>query len=283
MRNEQYKDTDRKTTTDYWDENWRRASKNNSDESGPKEHDSYYWRRMHSIFTNSFETLDTANCSLIEVGAGASDWLPYLHHRFGFGVAGLDYSEVGCQAARENLLSTSTPGFIHRGDMFAPPLELRERFDVAVSLGLVEHFENTTAAVSACANFVKPGGLVFTLIPNMNGLYGALYKLFNRKVYDIHVPITLKELIRAHRDAGLNVFLHEHILGVPGVIDQQRIEPVFVRRALRKLVFQFSRVAWALEEKGWGVPENPFSSPYMVCVARKPKEPTSISNRSKAD
>lgn len=283
MHDKQCQDSDRKTTTDYWDENWRRTSEISSNSAGPKERNSYFWRRVNSIFAKSFDELDAPKSSLIEVGAGASDWLPHLHHRFGFSVAGLDYSEVGCQVAKENLQKTSTPGAIYHGDMFDPPPELRERFDVAVSFGLVEHFENTTAAVSACAAFVKPGGLVFTLIPNMSGLYGGLYKIFNRKVYDVHVPITLKQLTRAHWDAGLEVSFHEHILGVPGVIDQQRIEPVFLRRVLRKLVFQFSRIAWALEEKGWGVPENPFSSPYMVCVARKPKGTTSISNRSKAD
>lgn len=245
MPHEQNEGADRKTTTDYWDENWRRLSKNNPDGSGGW-HKGYYWRRMNSIFAKSFAGLDAPSCSLIEVGAGASDWLPHLHHRFSFRVAGLDYSKVGCQVAKENLLKTATPGIIHYGDMFDPPPELRGKFDVAVSFGLVEHFENTASAVSACAGFVKPGGIVFTLIPNMSGLYGNLYKIFNPKVYDIHVPSTLQQLTQAHRDAGLDVFLHEHVLGVPGVIDQQRIEPVLIRRLLRKFVFQVSRIAWAL-------------------------------------
>ena len=267
---EQHKATDRKATEEYWDENWRRAYRN-ADGSEPKERASYYWRRMNRIFAKSFAELDTPNCRLIEVGAGASDWLPHLHHRFGFSIAGLDYSEVGCRVANEILLRSSTPGSIYRGDMFNPPHELNDNFDVVVSFGLVEHFENTAGAVSACAALAKPGGLVLTLIPNMSGLYGSVYKIFNRKVYDIHVPITLNDLTQAHRDAGLHVFLHEHILGVPGVIDQQRIEPVLIRRLLRKFVFHISRIVWALEEHGWGVPENSFSSPYMVCVAKKPR------------
>lgn len=270
--NENYKaEPDRKTTTDYWNENWRRSSQNKV-EAEPKVYDSYYWRRMNRIFSKSFAEFIGLNCSLIEVGAGASDWLPYLHRHFGFNVAGLDYSEVGCQVAKENLLRTSTPGIIYRSDMFDPPLELREKYDVAVSFGLIEHFSNTASAVAACAAFVRPGGLVLTQIPNMSGLYGQLYKIFNRKVYDIHVPITLKELVQAHRDAGLDVLLHEHVLGVPGVIDQQRVEPAFLRRLLRKFVFQVSRFLWALEEKELGLPENSFSSPYMVCVARKAPE-----------
>lgn len=226
---------------------------------------------MEESFEKSFVGLDLDNCHLIEIGAGASEWLPYFHRRFGFSVAGLDYSEVGCERARENLTRTGTPGTIYQGDMFSPPAETHEKFDVVISIGLVEHFSDTASVIAACATYAKPGGLVFTLIPNMSGMYGWLYRIFDRKVYDVHVPLTLKQLMEAHRNAGLDVFQHEHILGVPGVIDHQRAEPVFIRRILRKIVYQISRVAWALEERKLGVPENAISSPYMVCVARKPK------------
>jgi 2-polyprenyl-3-methyl-5-hydroxy-6-metoxy-1,4-benzoquinol methylase len=268
MTREPPNDGERKSTADYWDENWRRAS---DDEGVPSmsERDCYYWRRMERALEKSFAGLDASNSSLIEIGAGTSEWLPYLHHRFGFSVVGLDYSEVGCKRAQDNLARTSTPGNIYHADMFKPPTELHEKFDVVVSFGLVEHFSDTTSAIAACSAYAKPGGLIFTLIPNMSGLYGWLYRIFDRKVYDIHVPLTLKDLRKAHRNAGLALILDEHILGVPGVIDRQRVEPVLIRKLLRKVVFHFSRIAWALEERGWGVPENAFTSPYMVCVARK--------------
>jgi 2-polyprenyl-3-methyl-5-hydroxy-6-metoxy-1,4-benzoquinol methylase len=259
-----------KTTSSYWDESWERRPRTPSGSSNIKEPNNYFWRRLNAVFSNIFQSLDAPNSRLIEVGAGASDWLPHLHHRFGFSIAGIDYSEVGCRIARDNLVRASASGTIYTGDMFDPPPELLGQFDVAVSFGLVEHFENTGVAVSACAAFVRPGGIVLTLIPNMRGLYGALYKVFNRKVYDTHVPLTLRELMDAHRDAGLNVFFYHHILGIPGVVEQNRKESSFVRRALRRVMFQISRIVWTLEEKGFGIPENRISSPYMVCVARKP-------------
>ncbi len=260
---------ERKSTVDYWDENWRRTS---DDETFAllNERRGYYWRRMERVFKKSFAELETAKCSLIEIGAGASEWLPYLHRRFGFTVAGLDYSDLGCRRARDILARTSTPGDIYQADMFDPPPGLGQKFDVVVSFGVVEHFADTASTLAACSAYARPGGLILTLIPNMRGLYGWIYRIFNRKVYDIHVPLSLKELKRAHADAGLEPVLHEHILGMPGVIDRYRDEPVAFRRLVRKVAFQFSRVTWALEERGWGMPENPFTSPYMVCVARKP-------------
>ena len=269
MTKETVDGTGRRSTVDYWDENWRRASDAEYQPS-LSERDSYFRRRLDRAFKRSFDGLSTDNSSLIEIGAGASEWLPYLHNRFGFSVAGLDYSEVGCKRARDNLTRTSTPGSIYRADMFNPPASLIQKFDVVVSFGLIEHFSDTPTAVAACSAYAKPGGLLLTFIPNMSGLYGYVYRIYDRKVYDIHVPLSLKDLMRAHRQVGLEVFLGEHILGIPGVIDRWRVEPALIRRLTRKFLFQFSRLAWALEERGLGMPENAFTSPYMICVARKP-------------
>ena len=216
-----------------------------------------------------FAELTPNNNSLIEIGAGGSEYLPYLHHKFGFEVTGLDYSEVGCESARELLKSMNVPGVVYQADMFDPPTLVLEKFDVVVSFGLVEHFTDTAQAIAACAAFAKPGGMVLTLIPNMTGLYGFLYKLFDRNIFDIHVPISLNELINAHHAAGLKIVQSECLLGLPGVIDGDRIDPVWIRHALRRVVFRFSKIYWWLEERGIGIPENTFSSPYLICVARK--------------
>jgi SAM-dependent methyltransferase len=229
---------------------------------------SYFWRRIDRALARSFADVKMG-AQLIEIGAGASEWLPYLHSRFGFAVTGLDYSEVGCERARDNLARASTPGAIHQADMFKPPVELVERFDAVVSFGLIEHFSDTTSAVAACAAYAKSGGIVVTLIPNMKGLHGMLYRIYDKKVFDTHVPLSLKDLMRAHSEAGLEVVFGEYLLGLPGVMDQHRVEPVLSRRILRKLVFHISRLYWGLEEHSFGVRENAFTSPYLICAARK--------------
>lgn len=252
----------RKSNVEYWDEFWRRASGQTAD--------SYYRRRLDKAFTKALDTLETQGMSLLEVGVGGSEYLPYFHRRFGFRVGGIDYSQTGCVTARELLAATGTPGDIRQADMFAPPTDLLGRFDVVISMGLVEHFTETATAVGACAAFARPGGLLITVIPNMRGLYGKLCMIFNRAVFDTHVPLDLEQLMQAHRDCGLRGVEGEYLLGLPGVVDGARYEPVRLRRYLRKLTYVCSRAYWALEEKGFGVPENSYSSPYMICVAQVP-------------
>ena len=259
----------RKSTTQYWDENWRRHGGSQGAQL-LNQGGGYFWRRIDQSLDSIFSRLGPGEHRLIEIGAGASEWLPYLHRRFGFAVHGLDYSEVGCQRARENLAALGVPGEIHLADMFSPPEELCGSFDVVVSFGVIEHFGDTAAALTACSRYARPGGLVVTMIPNMKGLYGQLYQLFDRRVFDIHVPLDLDDLSKAHRQAGLPVASGEYLLGLPGVVDKDRIEPVLWRRIARTLVFRLSRAYWWLEEHGLGFRENRLTSPYIICSATKP-------------
>ena len=79
--------------------------------------------------------------------------------------------------------------------MFDPPDDMKGQYDLVMSFGVVEHFKDTTACLKACAAFVKPGGQMFTMIPNMTGLVGSLQKIIDRNVYDIHVPLSCKMLM----------------------------------------------------------------------------------------
>jgi SAM-dependent methyltransferase len=256
----------RKSSKDYWDDNWRRAGAGLKSD-GEK---NFFKKRLDRALKSVFSVLDSHSLNLIEIGAGASEWLPWLHGDYSFNVSGIDYSEEGCERARKILGDAGISGRIWLGDMFSPPDELLKRFDVACSFGLVEHFSDTAGAISACSRFVVPGGIVVTLIPNMTGLNGLLYKTLNRRVFDTHLPLSLDELKQAHIHAGLKPYFSCHLLSLPAVIDLNRHEPNALRSRIRKLAHHISRLVWWLEDKGIGIPENRLTSPYMLCAAKVP-------------
>ena len=256
---------DKKSTKEYWDENWRVAGEGMKS----KKNGNFFWQRLDSAFESVFSIIETKGLNLIEIGAGASEWLPKFNKKYHFNVSGLDYSEQGCERARSNLESAGIEGDIYLGDMFNPPNNLLGKFDVACSFGLVEHFSDTAVAVRACANFASPKGVVLTLIPNMTGLNGFFYRVLNRRVFDTHVPLNLEQLVQAHVDAGLKPYVSCYLMGLPGVIDINRYEPVLLRRWVRKIAHYISRLIWWFEARGFGVPENKWTSPYLLCAARK--------------
>ncbi len=254
----------RKSKKKYWDQNWANAGK--GIKLTPKKN--FFWKRLDKAFDLIFKTTSKKKIKLIEIGAGASEWLPMICKKYKYEAFGLDYSKEGCRRARINLNEAGIKGVIICCDMFNPPKTYKNKFDVVCSFGLVEHFSDTTKAIKACANFLKPNGIIVTLIPNMTGLNGFFYKVFNRNVFDTHVPLNLDQLALAHENANLEIYHKSYLLGLPGIIDKERIESTVFKKIFRKTGYFFTQCIWWWEEKGLGIPENSVTSPYMICAAK---------------
>jgi SAM-dependent methyltransferase len=111
--------------------------------------------------------------SALEIGGAPGGYLAYIHRRFGYDVSVLDYSEVGCELARENFRLLGIPAHVYQGDMFEGVPDL-PTFDLVYSLGLVEHFENFAAVIEAHLRYAKPNGIVVVGCPNFLGVNGRI-------------------------------------------------------------------------------------------------------------
>jgi len=230
-------------------------------------------RRLHEMFVRILGPLRREGRRLLEIGCGRSRWLPYFRTHYGFAIVGVDYAPTGCDQARAILAAAQVEGSIICADCFRPPEDLLNSFDVVWSYGVIEHFDDTSAAAAAFANYLRPGGIMITVIPNMRGLVGLLQRLANSPVYGIHSLLTAAELAAAHRAAGLVVEEVTYFLAVNfGVINVERPAGfrTWVARAIVGLLARVSMAVWALEERVTRLPATRLLAPYIVCVARKP-------------
>jgi 2-polyprenyl-3-methyl-5-hydroxy-6-metoxy-1,4-benzoquinol methylase len=229
-------------------------------------------RRFEALFRQIFSTMQTEGKTLLEVGCAQSRWLPYFAREFGFSIWGLDYSEIGCQQERQLLNRAGIPGEIVCADLFAPPETMCGEFDVVTSFGVVEHFEDTAACIGAMAKFLKPGGMVLTFIPNQRGAIGCLQKLFNRPVYEMHVPLRARDLRAAHEAAGLRVARCHYFLSMGfGVVELSGLDPDAASTRskwfLLNNLIRLSTLNLMLENRVAPLPTTRLLSPYVVCVA----------------
>lgn len=259
----------RKTTKNYWDGVWGAQGGvpvfDPLSQALDREYDRSFDREVRSamkIWGGQAETL-------IEAGCGGSQFLPYFAKQFGLRVAGIDYSETGCANVSQALADQGVDGTIHLGDMFSPPAAMGT-FDVVVSIGLLEHFLDTAAAIRALSAMGRSGGMILSIIPNMTHLPGLLQKIMDRKVYDLHVPLDLETFRAAHVAAGLDVLDSHYWMTVNLNALNSRIDGRPYGRWLPYLRAGCSQAWWALEHALGLYFPNKVTSPYISCVARIP-------------
>lgn len=61
-----------------------------------------------------------------------------------------------------------------------------QQYDLVLSCGLIEHFNDTADIINRHIAFVKPGGTLFITLPNFKAINGWFQKTFDRNNYDKH-------------------------------------------------------------------------------------------------
>ena len=259
----------------YWNDSW--ASSDIPRAVDPSEVDlgNYINRRFHQLFMKLFGKSEAPSMRLLEIGCAKSSWLPYFAKEFGFSVCGIDYSPNGCQMAREVLQVNGVDAEVVCADFFSPPANMLGTFDVVVSFGVVEHFDDTASCLRAVSSFLRPGGLLITNIPNMVGWIGSIQKLVNKPVYDIHQLIDPARLRAAHEFAGLKILECDYFVctnfGVNNLIGMSTgTASGFMSKLLLGVLSRLSMLVWLIEGKTGSFPPSKFASPYINCIARKP-------------
>lgn len=214
--------------------------------------------------------------NLVEVGCARSQALPVLAKRLGLSVAGIDYSPNGCEQTQIMMKREGVSGEVYCLDIFAIPDCLKEKFDVVVSFGLIEHFSNTNEIVAALAGLMKPGGVILTNIPNMRGTIGLAQKMLNRSIYDIHVPLTPTQVRSAHEVAGLNEIEVDYFLSSNyGVVNlgasNQSSLGWWGKKVVLAMLARVSMVVWQCERIFGKLPVSRTFSPYVNCIASRPR------------
>jgi 2-polyprenyl-3-methyl-5-hydroxy-6-metoxy-1,4-benzoquinol methylase len=194
--------------------------------------------------------------------------LPGLAKRFGLLVTGLDYSPVGVELARRNLAEAGIKGQVVEADLFDPPSGWEKAFDIVMTMGVVEHFDDTAAVIGAGARYLAPGGWMLTVVPNMNGVPGVTTRWLSRQLYERHVAMTPGQLAAAHRAAGLAVRHAQYLVGFDGWVANPGAAPSRWKRWLYMPVLALTRFIWALEDHVGRIRPNRLTSPWVVVVAQ---------------
>src|SRR5207247_8866766 len=87
----------------YWDQVWTNRDLPSAVNPRSRTLSNYADYCLHRYFSTVLSDLGGVRTHLLEIGCARSTWLPYFGKEYGFSITGLDYSEIGCQQARQIL------------------------------------------------------------------------------------------------------------------------------------------------------------------------------------
>jgi len=251
------KEPQRLTTEAFWDDLWSGAA----DEQTKRV--SYYGRVLAEILDRAFAGARKGE-SCLEIGCGNSRHLPLVALRYGFAVAGLDYTENGCRTAREQLRRAGVDAPVYQRDVFDPNDDLQGRFDYVMSFGVVEHFEDPVAVLKVMRRFLKPSGRIVTMLPNMapGSLNVRVFRVVGPRILAMHKLMTLDELRRFHEQAGFETVECRFAgVGISTTVDRRSV----FRRLIQQAAFRAAQLGRKCFE--WlhcTPPQNSFTGMCMV-------------------
>lgn len=239
---------ERKTDVQLWKEYWQTYTPNFVERS--------------NAFTQLFDKQpDGTNKRLLEIGGFPGVFPIWFHKYKNYNISLLDFyvsNKVIEELLKTNNLPANTIDVIET-DLFN--YEPTLKFDLVLSSGFIEHFEDTNLVVKKHANCLVDGGKLLITLPNLKGINGWVQRTFDVTNYNIHVIecMDINVLKNAAIAAGLkNVQVYYY--GKPMVWLEPKAPVNSVTRKLVKLLSMVLKLAPLQGE---------LMSPYLVIEGHK--------------
>lgn len=141
-----------------------------------------------------------------------------------------------------------------------------KKYDLVLSCGLIEHFEDTKDIINRHLNFLNPGGTLFITLPNFKSVNGWVQKTFDKENYDKHNIKCMDPQLLAGILKELNLqILTAGYFGSYSVWLENKKEKSVLTKAFIKAIWLAGKVATRI------VPvESRALSPYIILEAKKP-------------
>ncbi|MDC3408806.1 class I SAM-dependent methyltransferase [Burkholderiales bacterium] len=214
----------------------------------------------HEVFPRYLLDSDSP-LSVLEIGSAPGHFMAQFAKSFSADCFGVEYTQKGAEVNRKVFSDSGlNPSNVIEADFFSDDFidANKNRFDVVISRGFIEHFKDVQSAVSRHTKLLKPGGTLFILIPNLRGIYGLWTRSFNPEQLPLHnleimklrsfkalfAPLPLRKL-RCSYFGTLSFWMFTAPTDRPnlgrvigGLLVVQRVLNLFLRLVFRKKGFE---------------------------------------------
>ena len=189
-----------RNTATVWDEVWQDPGLVKQDDLIlATEAATIRWRKIAAVLRREFGSLDGLRA--IEIGSGSGTYGALLAQA-GARTTVVDYSSAALARARDFYTHNGLAVTQIQGDaLLLSRTRARGRFDIAISVGLTEHFKGPArlAIHKAHLDVLRPGGIAIFIVPNRANppyrIYKGVSQLFGRWKFGEEYPFSRQELL----------------------------------------------------------------------------------------
>ena len=204
---------------------------------------------------------------VLEIGCAPAKWLAFYGERYGAHVDGIEYSAKGAEISEANLRHLGLEGHAWHADFF----EWQPRpYDLVLSLGFIEHFDDLESVFARHLKFVAPGGRLVLGLPNYRGVVGLTQRLAEPGHLAIHNVEAMRPALwrRLAAEHGIEIEAVRYFGGFDPCIIQLGDHPLLSpRRIIPGLVTLFGHTAGRLP--GFDRLDHPWVSSGLLLVMRR--------------
>lgn len=168
------------STQEYWESYYKQT---NTDIENIK--------KIISVYDNFWELLIKENNAkppktIVEIGGYPGRYLAYIADKYNLIPTSIDYNSDKTKIEETFKLFNIQEYQIIQADIFEH--HPQEQYDIVISNGFIEHFENFDEVLDKHTHYLKPGGTLFVLIPNMKNyiyFYKQMVDKSNLKIHNI--------------------------------------------------------------------------------------------------
>lgn len=204
-----------------------------------------------------------------EIGCAPGKWLVFLNKDLGYSVEGYEYVPAAAETARRNLALCGVPGAenaVRVADFFS--VSAPARYDLVLSLGFIEHFDDFGGTFGRHLDLVKPGGYLAIGVPRFKGinrLFAALVDVWREpRILPAHNLAVMEPAVFEDEAArrGLRTEFCGYVGGFePALFDAAAVPWAPLRWALRAALRALGLLLGGIN--------SAFTSSYVMAVFRK--------------